>query len=144
MKLIVVRGCIYLPVGFASTITLLHTIRMQQNNFIQPNHILNTKVVLISVVGQILIAAIIYAFEQFEYLGITHDMTIILINLVLLLVKSSFVIAVALSHNNVRAHISNIWPISYFISLCSLRQVRQINVNQRDVELHGVKIKRDS
>ena len=143
-KLIVVRGCIYLPVGFASTTTLLHTIRMQQNNFIQPNHILNTKVVLISVVGQILIAAIIYAFEQFEYLGITHDMTIILINLVMLLVKSSFVIAVALSHNNVRAHISNIWPISYFTSLCSLRQVRQINVNQRDVELHGVKIKRDS
>ena len=140
----VVKGCVYLPLGFASTITLLHTIRMQQNNFIQPNHILNTKVVLTSVVGQILIATIIYAFEQFEYLGITHDIAIILINLVMIVVKSSFVIAIALSHNNVRAHFSNILPISCFTSLWSLRQVRQINVNQRDVELHGVKIIRDS
>ena len=140
----IVRACIYFPLGFASTLILLYTIRMQQNNFIQPNHILNAKAVIVSFVGQSVIRALLNILLHFQYSGLNHDTTVFLITFVLLVIKSVFHIVIVLIHNDVRAYMSNLYPISGFTALWSLRQVRQIDVNQRDVELHGVETKRNS
>ena len=143
-KVIIVRACIYLPLVFATTLILLHTIRMQQNDFIQPNHILNAKAVIVSLVGRIVNGGLIYILAHFQILGFSHDTTFILITFLTLVIKSVFHIVIVLIHNDVRAYMSNLYPISGFTALWSLRLVRQIDVNQRDVELHGVETKRNS
>ena len=140
-KLFLIRGITYLPIGFTSALNLLYTIRIQRESFIQSNHIMNSKVVLFNFVGQFMIAANLYAYAYFELIDHTEATILILIALIMQITKTLFIAAIVLSHNSVRAHLANLCLIRNFSILFSLRQVRQIDVNQRDVELHSMESK---
>ena len=140
-KLFLIRGITYLPIGFTSALNLLYTIRIQRDSFIQSNHVINTKVVLFTLVGQLIIAANLYAYAYFELLDNTEYQIVILSSLIMQVMKILFIAAIVLSHDSIRAHLSNLCLIRNVSILFSLRQVRQINVNQRDVELHSIESK---
>ena len=137
LKFLMVRGFIYIPFGFASALHLIHTIRIQHNNAIQSNHILNTTLVMVTIVGKFGMAIILYAFGYFKYFD-SPDITIILIPLSLQAVKAVFTFTIVLTHNSVRNHLSNFCLIRNFCLLWSVRQSRHVSLDQRNLELHGV------
>ena len=88
-----------------------------------------------------MIAANLYAYAYFELIDNTKVKIDILIPLIMQVTKTLFITAIVLSHNSVRAHLANLCLIRNFSILFSLRQVGQIDVNQRDVELNSMESK---
>ena len=131
---LLVKGCTFIPLGLGSAINLLYTIKIQQNNFIQSNHILNRKVVLVLLTGQFMLGATIFTLHAaFKYRGNTffsQGTTLILLPLVGQVIKMIFILTIVLSHGSVRDYVSNLFIIRDFTSLLSLRQARQIDVRQ--------------
>ena len=117
---LVLRGCTYLPIGFASALNLMYTIRIQRQYFIQSNHILNARAVLVTMVGQFVLGVLIYVSKLFP------DIISILMPMVLLIMKSVFVVTIVLSHNGVRARMAHLYIIRNFATLLSMRELRQI------------------
>ena len=117
---LVLRGSTYLPIGFASALNLMYTIRIQRQYFIQSNHILNARAVLVTMVGQFVLGVLIYVSKLFP------DIISILMPMVLLIMKSVFVVTIVFSHSGVRAHMAHLCIIRKFATLLSMRQVRQI------------------
>ena len=136
-KLILARVCAYLPLGFASAFNLLHTIKIQQDNFIQSNHILNVRVVLVTSIGHLFLVVLIYT-VVFSKTFPVQDIFSILARMVLVVIKTVFMITIVLTHNGVRGYLSNLYLIRNFTTLLSVRQVRQITADQSNIELHGM------
>ena len=135
-KVVLIRVCTFLPVVFATALNLLYTIKIQQENFIQSNHILNTRVVLVTVIGNLVLFGLTYAFVSkiFPF----QDIISILFPMVLAVIKSVFIVTIMLTHNGVRGYLSNLYLIRNFTTLLTVRQVRQITADKNNIELHGM------
>ena len=136
-KLILARVCAYSPLGFASALNLLHTMKIQRDNFIQSNHILNVRVVLVTLIGHFFLIGLVYT-SVFSKTFPFQDIFSILARMVLVVTKSVFMITIVLTHNGVRGYLSNLYLIRNFTTLLSVRQVRQITADQSNIELHGM------
>ena len=139
-KVALIRVCTFLPVAFASAFNLLYTIKIQQENFIQSNHILNTRVVLVTVIGNLVLVPLIYVFLSKIFLS--QDVISILLPMVLAVIKTVFIVTIMLTHNGLRGYLSNLYLIRNFTTLLSVRQVRQITADQNNIELHGMKVEK--
>ena len=67
-----------------------------------------------------------------------QDIFSILARMVLVVIKSVFMITIVLTHNGVRGYLSNLYLIRNFTTLLSVSQVRQITADQSNIELHGM------
>ena len=135
-KWIIVRGCTYLPIGFASALNLLHTIRIRRDSSIPSNHILKASAVVVAIVAQIVMGVVISTFCS-KLFPPPMDFSVLL-PLALQLIKSILMVTIVISHDGVRGHMSNLYFIRSFTTLLSMRQVRQISADKSNIELHGV------
>ena len=125
-----IRFCTDLPIGIASALSLIITTKIRRDNAIESNHILSTKGVLVSVMGLLLIGALTY---WFVFILILEN-AMILLPLLVNIMKSVWIMIMAFSHPSVRNHISNLYLLRNIALLLSVRQSRQVGINEE--ELH--------
>ena len=123
------RLCTDIPIGIASTLSFIITTKIRQDNAIESNHILSTKGVLLSVMGMLLIVGLTYLFVFIHILESARILLPLLVNII----KSVCTMIMAFSHPSVRNHISNLHLLRNITILLSVRQSRQVGINEEEL-----------
>ena len=123
------RFCTDIPIGIASTLSFIITTKIRRDSAIESNHILSTKGVLVSVMGLLLIGGLTYLFVFIHIL----NSAIFLLPLLIHIIKSVCIMIMAFSHPSVRSHISNMHLLRNITLLLSVRQSRQVGINEEEL-----------